>query len=64
MVSTGRSHAQAVLSILGVVGLAVVVPLFFVLLPLALMYRLVLEVAAWPDWLPRVGAVRVASPTH
>jgi hypothetical protein len=38
-------------SLLGAVGLALMVPVFVVLLPLALIYRLMLEISGWPNWL-------------
>jgi hypothetical protein len=55
---TVGSRAQAfatafrpVASLLGAAGVALLVPLFVMLLPLALMYRLVLEMTGWPAWL-------------
>lgn len=42
---------RPIASLLGAAGVALLVPLFVVLLPLALMYRLVLELTGWPKWL-------------
>jgi hypothetical protein len=54
-VSTARSFIGAAASLLGAIGLTLLVPMFVVLLPLALLYRFVLEVTGWPDLLPRIG---------
>jgi hypothetical protein len=40
-----------VASVLGAAAVALAVPLLVVLLPLALMYRLLLELTGWPKWL-------------
>jgi hypothetical protein len=40
------------LAMLGAVWLALTIPIFVMLLPLALLYRLVLEMTGWPAWLP------------
>lgn len=52
--SAGRNFAHAVASLLGAIGLALLVPIFVVLLPLALIWRLVLDIAGWSDWHPRI----------
>jgi hypothetical protein len=51
--SIGRP-AGVLTNFLGFIGLALMTPLFVLLLPLALLYRAVLEAAGWPTWLPRV----------
>lgn len=48
--STSRSYFRALASLLGAAGLALLVPIFVLLLFLALIYRLALEVAGWPNW--------------
>jgi hypothetical protein len=53
--SPERSFLREVGAIVGAFGLALLVPLFVVLLPLALLYRLVLDLTGWPRWLPAVG---------
>lgn len=50
--SAGR-YFRAMAAVLGAAGLALMVPLFVIVLPLAIVYRLVLEVTGWPDWLRR-----------
>jgi hypothetical protein len=57
---------RPVASLLGAAGVALLVPLFVVLLPLALMYRVVLELTGWPSWLRAapVDEERRASPQH
>jgi hypothetical protein len=42
---------RPVASVLGAAAVALAVPLLVVLLPLALMYRLLLELTGWPKWL-------------
>jgi hypothetical protein len=41
---------QPIASLIGAAGVALLVPLLVVLLPLALMYRFVLELTGWPKW--------------
>jgi len=48
---TGRSLFDVV-SPLGGAALALLVPLFIVLLPVALLIRLLLGATGWPNWLP------------
>lgn len=49
-----RSAFRRLMALLGAVGLALLLPLFIVLLPLALLYRLMLDVTGWPErWLVR-----------
>lgn len=64
--SAGRSVGHAVASLLGAIGLALLVPIFVVLLPLALIWRLVLDIAGWSDSRPGIarGMARSALPTR
>jgi hypothetical protein len=48
--AVGRAF-QPLASLLGAAALTLAVPLLVILLPLALMYRLALEVLSWPAWL-------------
>lgn len=53
--SPARPYLGRMMALLGASGLALLLPLFVVFLPLALLYRLMLEVTGWPRWLPRMG---------
>lgn len=54
-VSSGLSFPRAVMSLLGVAGLALLFPFFVALLPVAIIYRLLLGAAGWPSWMPQSG---------
>jgi hypothetical protein len=56
-----RSYLRRMTALLGASGLALLLPLFIVFLPLALLYRLVLDVAGWPRWPSRQ---RVSEAVH
>jgi hypothetical protein len=50
------SFGRGLRSMLHAMGLVLLLPLFVVFLPIALLYRLVLDSAGWPGWLPQIGA--------
>jgi len=55
-----RTFGRGLRSVLQAVGLVLVLPLFVLFLPLALLYRLALDAAGWPEWMSRIGRRREA----
>jgi hypothetical protein len=49
---TWRRYGQTATSLVGAIGVVLLVPIFVVLLPLALICRVVLDLVRWPGRLP------------